>query len=579
MPHMAPRNTPAVALLLAWLALAPARALSDTPSPGQDGQPGPIQKYAEQLASDPAAALEQAARARDAALAAWPASGDGALVEAVEHHAVLEMLAKATPSARTLMASVWAAHPRFVGAVARIAEPGSDVLGIAAIAQGIAAQHGPALAEYPELAAAVCVVLARPRSYPGLGAVRPEGPEVFAAMVFAHQDRRVSALPLHELPAEVLVYLADVALTGEGVRSVVLDRRRATPLELYKNVPYVQAGLLAGEPALPPEEFTFDRIAQRGGQGPLRGFYAEQLGQAYGYPVALATGQAGQARFMAPVFLESPRRTQYRWNLEAIPDHPGVALGTAAHPVTGRPMPLDEVLPTADLARAGAEATRSAWALLRASELPGAAPEAAKALRDASQGQTMGLVDAWPADLGHRLGSAGGTIEDAQRVISEFFARTEEHSPLLAMRLVLGAIEGHEHAGELHDWLIANQRRDQHRSAMAMLARGDAALARGEREAAAAHFEDLVNRAAGDTPVALEGLARLEALAAGGLATDVLELYARTHRRLRPPRGDEALVRASAFMIVGERYEALLRQAGRDREADRLLRRLEQALP
>lgn len=570
MPHMATRDTIAVALV-AFLSLSGA-------SLAQDDGPGPIQRYADQLASDPAAALEQAALARDAALAQWTASGGDALVEAVEHHAVLELLADAPPSARTLMSTVWVAHPGFVGAIARIAEPGADVLGVAAIAQAIAANHGEALAEYPELAAAISVVLARPHTFPVLGAVRPDGPGVFAAMVYAHQDRRVSALPLNELPAEVLAYVADMALTGDGVRGAVLAMRRATPLDFYKSVPYRHPGLLSGEPALPPEEFTFEQIGRRGGVGPMRGFYAEQLGQAFGYPVSLAVGLLGQDRYTAPVFLEVQRRV-YAWNLEAIPDHPGVAFGTTAHPVTGRPMPLDEVPPTADLARAGTKATRSAWALLRASGAPGVSHEQARALLSASQGLTMGLVDGWAVDLEHRLGAADDKLEARQRVLTEFFGRTEALSPLLAMRLVLDAIEGHEHAGELRDWLVMAQRRDPHRVAMAMLAQGDAALARGDREAAAGFFEDMANRAIGNSPLALEGLARLEALAAQGAAADPIETYARAHRRLRAPRGDEATVRASAFMIVGERHEALLRESGRDREADRLRRRLDQALP
>lgn len=570
MSRMTIRATIAVALVV-FLSLAGA-------SPAQPGGPSAVQRYADLLASDPAAALGEATRARDSALAAWPASGDAPLVVAVEHHAVVSLLAAAPPSAQGLLSAVWVSHPGFVGAIARIAEPGADVLGIAAIAQAIAAHHGEALAGYPELAAAVAVVQAGQRTYPGLGAVRPDGPGVFAAMVYAHQDRRVSALPLHELPAEVLVYLADMALTGDGLRAVVLAARRATPLDLYKSVPFRQAGLLAGEPARAPEEFTLDRIASRGGLGPVRGFYAEQLGQAFGYPVSLAVGQLGQERFMAPAFLEAQRRA-YAWNFEAIPDHPGLALGTTVHPVSGRPMPLDELPPTADLARAGIRPTRTAWALLRAAQVPGQTPTSVRALLHASQGQTMGLVAGWSMDLEDRLATAGPTLEAVQRAINDFLGRTEAHGPLLALRLVLEAIEGHEHAGELREWLTQTQRRDADRLAMVVLAQGDAALARGDREAAAGFFEDMANRAIGNSPLALEGLARLESLAAQGASIDPVELYARAHRRLRAPRGDEATVRASAFMIVGERHEALLRQAGRDREADRLLRRLEQALP
>lgn len=551
----------------------PARA-QDAPA-----QPmGPVDSYIKRIGSDPQAALAAATRARDAAITGWPTTSVNALADAVENHAITAMLAPMPASARSLLADVWESHPEFMGALARVYTDANDGSTIATIAQAIAAANPDALEQYPDLAAAVCVVLDRPHTYPGLGAILPGGADVFDALVFAHKDRRVMALRLDELPAEVLVYMTDTALTGEGIRTMYQDRRSKDPLELYHAVPYKQAGLLAGEPALPPEEFTFDRIAERGGLGPLRGFYAEQLGQAFGYPIALATGHLGEQRFLAPAFLEQNRRG-YAWNLDALPDHPGLAFGTTAHPVTGEPMPLADVVVTADLARAGRADTRKAWALIEAAGL--AAPAAQSSMLALSQGLTMGFVDSWEAALRSMLDEVGGESTGVQRVLTEFFDKGDQHSPLLATRLALGAIETMDNRNEMLEWLSLTSRRDPHRYAAAQLAIGDAALASGDRETARKAYEDVINRHAGDTPLALDAFARLETMISqDGEDVEVFQLYARTHRRFRAPsRSNEAIVRASAFMVIGERYEKLLLDAGRDREAERLRRKLDQALP
>lgn len=548
----------------------------DTPTPPAAG---PASPYIEQIAGDPQAALEAAAKARDTAIADWPAVGVDALADATENHAIAHMLAPLPASARTLLAQVWESHPRFMGALARVYTDANDGASVATIAQAIAAANPDALGHYPDLAAAVCVVLDRPRTYPGLGAILPGGAEVFDALVFAHQDRRVMALPLDELPAEILIYMADTALTGEGIRTMYQDRRRKDPLELYRTVPYKQAGLLAGEPALPPEEFTFDRIAERGGLGPLRGFYAEQLGQAFGYPVALATGHLADERFLAPVFIEKQRRN-YAWNLEALPDHPDLAFGSTKHPVTGEPMPLPELVVTADLARAGTDATREAWALLEAAKL--AEPAARLPMLEASRSRTMGFAEALARTLILKLEAAKGDPDGPQRVLIEFFDQADKLSPLLATRMALDAIGSMGADGsELLEWMALTSRRDPHRYATAQLAIGDAALASGDREAAQKAYEDVLNRQADATPLALDAFARLESMITqDGREAEIFELYARSHRRFRAPRtSEEAEARASAFMFIGERYEKLLLDAGREREAERLRRRLDQALP
>lgn len=540
---------------------------------------GPAGIYIEQIDSDPQAALAAATRTRDAAIADWPAVGVDALAEKIEHHAIAQTLAPLPASARSLLAQVWEDHPKCMGALARVYTDANDGATVAAIAQAIAETNPEALGQYPDLAAAVCVVLDRPHTYPGLGAILPGGAEVFDALVFAHEDRRVMALPLDQLPAEILVYMTDTALTGLGIRTMYQDRRSKDPLELYDSVPYKQAGLLAGELALPPEEFTFDRIADRGGLGPLRGFYAEQLGQAFGYPVALATGHLGDERFLAPVFLERQRRS-YAWNLEAIPDHPGLAFGSTTHPVTGEPMPLTELVVTADLARAGTDATREAWALLEAAKL--AEPAAKLSMLEAAQSRTMGFPDAWARTLTLKLEAAKNDPDGPQRVLIEFFGQTDELSPLLATRLALDSIRSLDTGtAELLEWMSLTSRRDPHRYAAARLAIGDAAMASGDRDAAKKAYEDLLNRQADATPLALQAFARLETMIAqDGPAAEIFELYSRTHRRWRAVRtSDEAQARASAFYVIGERYEKLLLDAGREREAERLRRRLDQALP
>ena len=541
--------------------------------------PDPIETLARALRDDPQAAVESAAQARDAAIAAWPVGEIRTLVEAVERHAIVQMIAGMPASARLQMTETWEGHPAFVSAIARVITPTNDAASVATLSQAIAAEHGDVLDQYAQLAAAVCVVLDRPHEFPGLGALRTDAAEVFEALVFADADRRVTALDLDALPAEVLVYLPDLALTGEGLRAVIQERRATDPLELYGDVGYVQPGLLAGEAAPTAEEFTFERIAERGGSGPLRSFYAEQLGQAFGWPVAIATGRLGEARFQAPVFLESTRRG-YAWNLQAIPDHPGLAFGSTKHPVTGEPMALAALLVTADLATAGPDDTRTCWALMLAAGVAG--PEARPAMLQAAAERTLGFPELWRELLAAKWDSARDDPEGPQRVLADFFERADQLSPVLATQMALERIASAGVAREdLLAWMALTSRRDPHRLAAAQLALGDALLERGDPAGAAKTYEELLNRHADATPLAIEALARLDSLIRqDGRDVELFELYARTHRRLRAPRtNQEAEVRASAFMIVGERYERLLIDAGREREAERLRRQLDRALP
>lgn len=547
---------------------------------GQDASPNDdLSALIALVQQDSAAAVAQATAVRDQAIASWPTIELDELADSVERHAVVEMVASMPPSAQTLMVDVWPEHPTFMGALARVYTPANDAVSVATIAQAMAIDHAEALSQYPELAAAVCVVLDRPHRFPGLGAVRPAGAEVFSALAFADGDRRVTAVPLDAMPAELLVHLTDIALTGEGLRATVLNLRTSNPLELYERVRYQPPGLLAGEAAPTPEDFTFDRIVERGGAGPLRSFYAEQLGQAFGWPVSIATGHLGQERYQAPVFLESERRG-YVWNLDAIAEHPGLALGTTSHPVSGEPMPLAELVVSADLARAGIDATRLAWALMLAARQAEAAAQIP--MLEASVEQTRGFAQAWRELLALRLDAAAGDTDGPQRVLSEMLQRADQIAPVLGTQLALERITMmDDRKDELLEWMALMSRRDANRWAAARLAIGDAMLARGDRAGALETYQDVINRHAGESPLALDALARARSIIEqDGRDAEVFELHARTHRRLRAPRSsDAAQVLASPYMIVGEQYEQLLRDAGRDREADRLRRQLDRALP
>lgn len=577
MPHMKTCTLVAVVLALLVQPWTPA-AYAQSDAPAVQPPVGPVESYIQLLRTDARGAVSATERALEAALVAWPASGNDTLIDAIEHRAIATMALDQSDEERAVIADLWQSHPAFAGALARVVTQSNNLDNVIELARGIAQDHAEPLDEFPELAAAVCVVLDRPHRYPGLGNIRPSGVEVFEALVYAFEDQRVMALPIDQLPAEILVFMTDIALTGEGIKQTIDERRSADPLELYHRVPFKQAGLLAGEAAPAPADFTFEAILNRGGSGPLRSFYAEQIGQIFGWPVALAKGRLGEEQFLAPVYLEGQRR-RYTWNLQAMPEHPGLAIGMTEHPVTHEPMPLAELVATADLARAGTQATREAWALVQAAAAT--ETDARRALLQAAQERTLGFPRAWGQVLAFELDSAKDEPTGPQRVLTEFFDRTAQVSPMLATEVALAAIGTmDDRRAELLEWVSLTSRRDPHRYAAAQLAIGDAALQAGDRAGATKAYEDLINRQADATPLALDALARLETmLAQDGNRSGVMDLYARTHRRLRAPRtSQEAQIRASAFMIVGERYERMLRDAGREREADRLRQQLDREL-
>ncbi len=566
----------------AALVLASAGVLLASPAQEQTSAPatpGPIGIAAEVLRDDPQAALTAAEKDRDAQIAAWPTGDRAALVQAIEHHAIIEMVAGMPPSAQATLSELWIDQPEFMGALARVVTDSNDGARLAEEAQSIAIGSPEAMQAYAQLAAAACAVLDRPHSFPGLGSVQPSALNVFDALVFADEDRRVTAHRLDELPAELLVHLTDFALTGEGIREAIQDQRAITPLEHYERVAYVQPTLLSGEAAPTPDDFTLPRIAESGGTGPLRSFYAEQLGQAFGWPVSIATGHLGVRNFQAPIFLDSNRR-QFKWNLDAIPDHPGVAMGTTAHPVTGDPMLLAELMVSADLASAGIDATREAWALLRAAEH--APPVARLAMLKAARERTVGFAKLWRRTLELELEAAAAEPDGPQRVLANLLEQADRISPEFGTLLALEQIDAMgSNRDAMLEWMALTSRRDPERAAAVHLAIGDAALDRGDRDAAETTFAEMLNRHADGSPLALDALARLRSiLLQDGREGELFDLYGRTHRRLRAPRtSQEAVARASAFMVVGKEYEQMLLDAGRDREAERLRRDLDRALP
>jgi len=555
------------------------------------------------LDTDAQAAVSAAAAARDLAILHTPAQAPGPIVEAMEAWSFASLTARVPATARAPFVALWERHRGLAAALARVAGRFDDAQRVALLAEALASAHGDQLERYAELAAAVCVVLDAPQDYPGIGPTVPDPVGVFAAMVFADAERRITAHRLDALPAELLVHVIDTSLAPAGLREVALDRRRVDVGDLYESVPYVQTPLLAGEAAPAPEDLTLSSLAERGGTGELRAFYAAQMGQVFGYPVAVSAGLAGDSRFAAPVYLEPGRRGAL-WNFHAIAGNAGQPAGTAPDPRQGVAIELHELELTAALASDGTAAATRAWALARAAALlaggdvrpPSDVPawldgpplrraDAAGALElaEASLGASRGHAAAWRAWLDASLELARDEPAGPERVLTDLLGRLEDLGATFSVELALAAI-AEEPGGwggpEAYDWLIQRLRRDPHLEALARLRAGEAALAQGDEAAARQAWSQLVIRRLGEGPYAMAAFERLESLATRGADQAALtEFYAQAHRRLRPPRGlGPAGVRASAYVRVGERYERALREAGRTREADRLRRRLDRAL-
>ncbi|MEO1008139.1 MAG: hypothetical protein AAFX79_06210 [Planctomycetota bacterium] len=594
----------AAVLVLLGLAIP---ATAQQPAPGGDAASlvaAALEDAMAQLEADVDAAVAGAERARTIAIAYAPPEGYALIVEAIEAEAFAQLAARSPEALRGTLQSIWNDRPALARALARVAEPTDDATRTVLLAGEIAKKDAELVDQYAELAAAICVVHDMPRVYPGVGPVRPDPIGIFDAFVFADRERRVTDLPLDATPAEMLVHVVDTSLTPEMLRELVLDRRGGDVAELYADVPYVQPELLGGEAALPPEQYALNAIRDRGGDGAIRSFYAEQIGQAFGVAATIATGYGGDERFQAPAYITVNRGTA-RWSFDLLPGNAGQPVGAYVHPSSAITVPLSDLEVTASLATAGTAAADRAWALLRAAEhlasgttgppadaraVIGADPlrevgtPAALEMLRASIAACDGLPGAHRLFLRLSLEQAGGDAPGFRRVAGEFLDAAERGGYLFfAVGEVLATLERAPAAinpAETTEWITQRVRRSETLTALLQVRLGDGALAAGEAERAAEIWNATLTRYVDDTPLALEAFDRLDRYYADrGEDEQRMQLFARSHRRMRAPRtGDEAAVRASAFYRVGERYEALLTEAGRDREAERLRRSLDQAI-
>ena len=311
--------------ILATMILALGAHAPPNPNPAPGPDPDPIQNRCDELASgiDGTRALNTAIsqiRSRCDTLGAVLAADDLARLAAPEGWlAILTLIDRA--GADPAIASRLADFPVFAIELGLLADPDRDApRGVIELADRLARQRPGALAEFPELAAALCVVHDAPERYTRwINENRVRAPDPLA--IFDHFTRNAPRLAVHPdtLSPELLVHVVDTTESPEQMRWA-LARHGASPdigrrfFEIEYDIAHLRDG--ATKRVSAAGDYRIESIARHGGVCADQAYFAESVAKACGIPSAYVSARGADVSHAWVGFLET-RRQRPAWNFRS----------------------------------------------------------------------------------------------------------------------------------------------------------------------------------------------------------------------------------------------------------------------
>jgi hypothetical protein len=503
-------------------------------------------------------------------------------------------------------------HPEFAAALAFVWRPEAEKpRPIAALAGRLIAERPEQVARFPSLAAAVCVVFDRERSWEFGQA--PDALDIFDYFA-AHDERLV--LSARTTPPELLVHVVDSLVPAEQLEWA-LERygTRAEVGRRYEEVPYDRGHFPGGAPLkLASTRGTLADMTTCGGVCRHQAHFAAHTAKAQGIPAAVVLGVGSGVSHAWLGFLEV-KGGSAAWNFDTgrFGEYADMT-GSVPDPQTGRLVPDGRL---ALLARAVAQPAadrRYAASLVDASvrlgdakapfspEPPAGAtvaarepgPALAAELLEAAVNACPAHVPAWDTLTG--LAQAGELPPEQVRRWSEAVVTLCGHSyPDFAVETLvplIGALKDPPEQDKLWEWAFgqftgatAGHRvggkppaRRADLAARIRFEQGSMWEAAGDASRAWDAYAGVIDGFANQGPFVVEAVRRAEALLAreGKPASDTLNLYARAWGKVvkpAPGTSPEFLV-ASNYVRLGARYADLLEREGRRSQAEQVRRAL-----
>lgn len=469
--------------------------------------------------------------------------------------------------------------------------------------------HGDQVAEYPALAAALCVVHDQPlqRRINENTVTAPSPVDLFGFYV-EHERRMLFGLT--DVPAELLVWTVDSTASIEEMAWAVgkfAGHRKVG--SLFFQIDYDYAHLRTGRPkTISQIGFTLPNILEHGGVCADQAYFAMSVGKAIGVPTAYVTARSAEVGHAWVGFLET-RGRQGVWNFDVgrYSAYQGLR-GDVHDPQTRRTLPdsyvsvLAELIGTTTEQRWTAAAFTDAALLLRepadgelrpdpiadaadaiATLVPRASDgDAQLTLLEAGLRRTPGDARAWFAlrDLAADGGMSLGEKKKWAGLLQQMCGRAYPDFTLAILGPMIESID--EPRERLRLWDAA-ARLVSHRadlSAEVRIAQGQTWEALDEPARAGRCYEDVIRRFANDGPFVITALKKTEQmLEAAGKADRVVRLYASTWRSIRPPqRMAGAFATQSNYYQVGMLYADKLDAAGQAEQAAEVREAIKQQL-
>ncbi len=442
---------------------------------------------------------------------------------------------------------------------------------VLAVLSRLRLDHGDRVADWPDLAAALCVVWDDPPAGRD-GYVDPAGAVERASGLFHFYSRAKGRFDLQQLPWALAVFVVDNPLAEADV---AYARRRygraAAPLAtIAADVPWDRAHDLTGAPkrvdALP---YTLENLAACGGDVYDRAYYAAGVAKSVGAPAVVFSGAAGiGGEAGAWVGRLEPAGKSARWVFD------GRALeasGTATDPQTHAAVEESEVAVLASLQRASAADRLASWAMAKGTDL--APADAEDALLRRAITLCPGNRLAWER-LADAASENDGRAAAALAAIGKFAAADY---PEFALNLAKRLTAGQPDAARLKAWaavaaLLPARRADL--QARVKLERADVLRSAGREEAALAEYGAVLTGPPTAGPAVLLAADAVDALLRGrGEYRRLANVYDFLLRRLPPPPPG-AFTRGTPYVSVGNRYADLLDALGESTKAATVRRQL-----
>jgi hypothetical protein len=471
--------------------------------------------------------------------------------------------------------------PALMAAVSETDAP-QDVL---TLIRALLVDSGNRLNDYPDLAAAVCVVWDAPldaqANRPG-ATTKPSArkpPDVQHAVRRFHyfsDPKYRFPFDMKAMPWQIAVYVVDSPVSDDEIAWAT--QRYATKRvvsNIYFEVPYDMAAFRAGKRRIDGDQYTLPNIKKYGGVCLDQAYYAAHVCKALGVPATICVGQSGsEGELHGWVGFLQPTGKSASWNFnEARYAAMLFWTGQVNDPQGGPPLSDADVSLMSELTSTAAEKRLASVMLYKSRDL--LPPEQSAELFMKSIDLSPGNRQAWMglAALGseHKL-----DLQQTDRVTGVVHRFAVERYPDFAFAVYRKIISGRTVEEQLAAMTVIGRQFQLRPDLVATveMAKGDLLRDNNRAREALAAYQQAMSDPTRIGLVLVEAAARADALLrAGGDMQKLVALYKSAWARTPTPQ-PSGYADLTPFCVIGHKYAEVLKQTGDQATAANVERRV-----